>query len=67
MATGTVVVLDDVLLSFDGTNINDQLKNVDVSVTANMNDSTSFDSAGWEESTPGLKNWSVNLDAMNSD
>ncbi len=67
MATGTVVVLDDPTITVGGQTVSDQIKSISFPMSAVMNDASSFDSGGWEESRPGLRSFGVTLEAMNSE
>ncbi len=55
MATGTVTVLQDCRVYADEIDLSGQANEVGSSGSSRMNDKTSFDSGGWEESEPGLR------------
>lgn len=67
MATGTVVLLDDPVITLGGQSVADQVMSVTMPMSANMNDVTTFASAGWTESRPGLKSSQQSMQILNSD
>jgi hypothetical protein len=67
MATGTVVLLDDPVITLAGNDIADQVTQLTMPMSANMLDVTTFASAGWTESRPGLKSSSISMNAFNED
>lgn len=67
MATGTVVVLDDPVVTVGGQTVSDQIKSLTIALSANMNDASSFDSGGWEESRPGLRTSGATIECYNSE
>jgi len=67
MPTGNVVLLDDPVITLAGQNIADMVTQVTMPMSANMLDVTTFASAGWTESRPGLKSSSISIGAFNED
>lgn len=65
MATGTVVLLDDPVITLNGNTIADQVTQLTMPMSANMLDVTTFASDGWTESRPGLKSSSITFSAFN--
>lgn len=67
MATGTVVVLDDVVVTLGGQSVADQSMSLSLTFTANMLDVTTFDSAGNSEFRPGLRSFTGSLNYLSSE
>lgn len=67
MPTGNVVLLDDPVITLGGNTIADQVTQLTMPLSANMLDVTTFASAGWTESRPGLKASSITMSAFNED
>jgi hypothetical protein len=67
MATGTVEVLIDPFVTIDATAFEDQITSISIPISAGMNDVTSFDSDGWEESRPALLGSTITMDILNSE
>lgn len=67
MATGTVVVLDDCVVTLGGQSVADQTMSMNLTFSANMNDATTFSSGGDSEVRPGLRSFTGSLSYLNSE
>jgi hypothetical protein len=67
MATGTVVVLDDCVITLGGESVADQAMSMALSFSANMLDVTTFDSDGNSEFRPGLRSFTGSLNYLGSE
>lgn len=67
MPTGTVVVLDDPVITLGGQNVADQVTSLTLSFSANMNEVTTFDSAGNSEFRPGLRSFTGSIAYIGSE
>ena len=67
MATGTVVLLDAVVITLATHSVADQTMSLSLSFSANMNDVTTFDSSGNSEFRPGLRSFTGSLNYISSE
>jgi hypothetical protein len=67
MATGTVVVLDDCVITLGTHSVADQAMSMALSFSANMLDVTTFDSDGNSEFRPGLRSFTGSLNYLGSE
>ena len=67
MPTGTVVVLDDTVITLGAQSVADQSISLSLSFSANMLDVTTFDSAGDSEFRPGLRSFTGSLNYISSE
>jgi len=67
MATGTVVVLDDCVITLGTHSVADQAMSMALSFSANMLDVTTFDSSGNSEFRPGLRSFTGSLNYLGSE
>ena len=59
------IVFTDAYVVINSVNISDHVKGVTLSYTADLLDSTVMTTSGTKSNTPGLKDWSLEVDLLN--